>query len=101
VIVQYVVTRARSRFESLAIKDIDLTTDVTDELLLLQLARSDGDATSAYPEHVGEVFLREMEMISMRAVMRHQQPARQARFNGNGYKQRFATIASPIHTDSG
>ena len=56
-------------------ENADLTANVADELSFSQRACGDGDRTSTHAQHVGEELVREVEMIRVRAVMRHQQPA--------------------------
>ena len=71
VIVHRVVTLTGCCFESLPVKDTDLTTIIANELSLLQCACSDGDATPAHTEHVAEVLMCEIKIFGVRAVMCH------------------------------
>lgn len=71
------VAFAGSCFEPGTIEDGDLTAAVVNEVLLLQLPRSHGDATPTHAEHIGEKLMGEVEMIGLRPIVGHQQPARQ------------------------
>ena len=74
------VTVAGYCLESLPVKDPDFSSVVADEFSSLQRAGSNGDATAAHPKYVGEMLMREMKMIGVCTIMRHQQPARQSWF---------------------
>src|SRR5579871_241668 len=71
------IAGARGGFEALAVEDMDLAAAIADELPALQVRRGHRDTAPAYTEHIGEKLMREVEMIGMRAVVRHQQPASQ------------------------
>ncbi len=75
------VARARRCFEASAVEDGDVAAAVADQLALLQRLRRLGDADAPHPEHVPEEFMRHAESVRLHAIVRHQQPAREARLH--------------------
>ena len=74
------VALAGCRLETFAVHDFDRAADVADQLPPLQRARGDRDRTPAHAEHVAEILVREMQAIRVRAIVGHEEPARQPRF---------------------
>ena len=65
--------------EAEAVQHGHLTTHIGNQAVALQRTGGHGHAHAPYTEHVGEEFLRDVKLVVVRPVMRHQQPARQAR----------------------
>lgn len=75
------VTLARRGLEPRAGKDGDLTAAIMNESSFLKRSRGNGNRTPSHSEHIREELVREVEVICMRAVVRHQKPAHQPRFD--------------------
>ena len=80
------VTSARPRFQARSVEDSELASDVTDQVPLLEGAGRISNALAAHAQHVGEELLGELEFVRPETVMRHEQPAGEARL------QRVETI---------
>ena len=77
--VERVVARARYRLESLAIEHREHAVAVADQPLRLQPARGLGHARSPHAQHVREKLVGQAEGVAESAIVRHQEPAREAR----------------------
>src|SRR5207253_9642258 len=75
------VAPAGSGLESTPVQNGDIAAAVMDQVAPLQGARRLGDADSADAKHEGQVFLRDLEVVRVGAILGHQQPARQPRFD--------------------
>src|SRR4029078_6173979 len=69
------ITPARGGFQAAPVEDRHVATGVADQLALLQRTCCSSDADTTYAQHVRDEFLREIELIRMRAIPRHQKPA--------------------------
>src|ERR1700741_5525094 len=76
-----VVTLAGRQFETPAIHDRDVATGIVDQFPSLQRASCDADRTPLHSEQLGKLQVCDTEMVRVRAVMRQQQQAGQARLN--------------------
>ena len=75
------VAAACSCLETAPIENRDVASAVVNQPSGLQRACRLGDANAADAEHVGEKFLRNMECVGVRAILRHQQPACETRLD--------------------
>jgi hypothetical protein len=69
------------RFESVPIKNFQLTPTVSDEFALLQDARGSGDPYASHAKHIGEKFMGDVKLVGVDPIAGHQQPSRQPRLN--------------------
>lgn len=53
---------------------------VRDQSAPLEIARRARDADTAHAEHTRQELVRELELVRLHAIARHEQPARTARF---------------------
>lgn len=74
------VALAGGLLEAFAVPDGDEAAGTGDEAGLLQDAGGGGDGGAAGAEHDGEKFLGDGETIALHAVLAHQEPARETRF---------------------
>ena len=72
------IAAAASSFETGAVYYRDVVAAGADELLAFKLVQSGGHAGPADAEHKGEIFVRERHAVIRHAVVREQEPARQA-----------------------
>jgi hypothetical protein len=72
------VASAGSGSESTAVKYSNVPAAVVDQTLLLQGSRRPSDPDAADTKHESQVFLGNMEGVRVRAILRHQQPARKS-----------------------
>src|SRR5687768_17341039 len=73
------IAGAGRRFEPLAIDYLDGAPAVFDQAIALKATRSHGDTNAAHTEHACQELLGSMKAVGVRAVLTHQEPARQAR----------------------
>ena len=74
------VTPAGGRLQGASIEDRNMAAPVPDHPPALKLPRGFRDANTAHSQHIGEKVVRETKTIRVGAVVRHQEPAGQARF---------------------
>ena len=72
------VALASTLCEPGGIEDRDAAAGIGDEAFALEITSRHGDADAADAEHAGEKFMRKLQLIRLRAVARHQEPARGA-----------------------
>ena len=73
------VTTACRRFESFAIQHRQRAATVLDQPFALQVSRSGRDTDATHTEHIRKELVRNVETVAVRAVLAHQQPARETR----------------------
>ena len=67
----YCVTLASTHFQSLAVENPNVTTNVADQSVLLQTMCSVSDAFAAYSQHVGDELVSHLQLIGLGAVASH------------------------------
>lgn len=75
------VTLASGGFKPIPVQDADFATVVTDQLALAQISGSLGNSDPPHSQHIAEDILRQMKLIRLHAVARHQQPAGETGFD--------------------
>lgn len=76
------VALAGSELHAGTIDQLDPVTAVSDESVTFQRLHGDGDAGPVYSEHVGEEFLRQMQVFARNPVPHEEQPLRQPLLDG-------------------
>src|SRR5688500_15155059 len=75
------VTPARSGFQAASIENRDVAARVADQLARLQRPGGPSDACATHTEHVSEEFMSHAEVIGVRPISRHEEPARKPRLH--------------------
>src|SRR5262245_905140 len=85
-------------FKSVAVHNRDSAARRRDQAPALEMAKGNRHAGAADAQHQSQEIMREVELIAFEPVMRHQQPARAALFNGTvSVGKRSVTVLHAKH----
>src|ERR1700730_17766621 len=68
------ITLASSGFQAASVEDRERAAAVADQLAPAQSSGGLGNACTAHAQHVGEEFVRDLELIGVRSIASHQEP---------------------------
>src|ERR1700737_3825624 len=75
------ITPASSGFQAASVEDRERAAPVADQLAPAQSTGGLSNAGTAHAQHVGEEFVRDLELIGVRSIASHQEPTGKPRLH--------------------